>query len=115
MNLQLVDQLNPFQAFVHMICQECRRRGVDSETITPGEMLRMCSTVPKLVQARNQNGWRWEWPDFEVERVFDVVKHNLWFFEQPMYALRGWLTVSKAEQTPETINHLPIDDASSEP
>lgn len=108
MLLRVVPQLNQFQRLVYLLCMECRRRGISSETVTTAELLRMASTVPHVVKARDENGWRWEWPEDEQKRLTEVVWFNLWFFEQPMYAYNGFVDISQPEQTERSLNHEPV-------
>ena len=85
MNIRRLPRLNPFQRLVITVCSVLRLRGYDSTMVTLDEVVRICSTVPRAKKFLIQHGSEWHWPREEQERLFEVVKFNMAFFEQRIF------------------------------
>lgn len=89
MRVRLKAQFTDFQRLVVGICEEYRRRGMDSRDATTLATVRMVSITPELRRLKDKAGWQYEWPVSDQERVAELVRQNLWFREKNVYVFLG--------------------------
>lgn len=93
MEVRRLPKLNPFQRLVITVCSVLRLKGFDSSMVAIDDVVRICSTVPAAKKHLIRRGHEWHWPREEQERLFNVVKFNMAFFEQRIYVFNDVMDI----------------------